>query len=68
MEFCKEHSEVKVLVHRNIKDISELNQKDIDVNKRVDNMKNWVIAGMSSLILNLIIVISGIIMIYLKVQ
>jgi len=56
-EYCQEHSgheaRIKSLEESRI-DMWKANGK---TNERIDGMKNWVIAGMSSLLLQLIIVI-----------
>ena len=67
-ERCFEHSGIEAR-------IQTLDESDDDqwkvINKaheRIDSMKNWVIAGMSSLVLQLILWLITLILVYLKIK
>jgi len=65
-DICMAHSGHKERLHNIEKDQSEA-WKAIDrAHDRIDSMKNWVIAGMTSLVLQLIIFIGGLIILWMK--
>jgi len=67
-EICYHHSGLDARL-----DSLELNRAEIwrsidKAHERIDGMKNWVIAGMSSLIIQLILWIIGIAIAYFKMK
>lgn len=65
-EFCKEHSGHTVQLD-NLEKVNVEQWKAIkSAHKRMDGMQNWVIAGMTSVVLQLLLMISGLIFAYLK--
>jgi hypothetical protein len=67
-DFCPEHSG-----HEARLQLLEQNRIDVwrsldKAHERVDGMKNWVIAGMSSLVMQLILWVVAILVAYLKLK
>ena len=55
---CADHKDHTNRIRRNEKDIQDLWRQYEKVNGRIDAMKNWVIAGMCSFVLQGIVVIT----------
>lgn len=67
-EYCLAHSGIEKELE-NIKEHQIEQNKCIDkAHERIDGMKNWVIAGMSSLVAQLILWIISLIVAYLKLK
>ena len=58
-DFCNQHSGHEARLSTLEQNKNDLWQSVDRVHTRVDGMKNWVIAGMTSLVLQLIIMIIG---------
>jgi len=58
-EFCSQHSGCIVRMDNFERQQRRDGDAILAAHRRVDVMKNWVIAGMTSLILNLIVMIGG---------
>ena len=67
-EICYYHSGLDARLESLEQNRVEIWQAIDKVHERIDGMKNWVIAGMSSLIIQLILWIIGIAIAYLKVK
>lgn len=66
-DFCNQHSGHEARMTA-LEGSREVMWKAIDrSHERLDGMKNWVIAGMTSLVIQLILFIGGIILVYTKV-
>lgn len=63
---CLEHSGHESDIEHLKKSEEEQWQSINRAHERIDGMKNWVIAGMSSLIIQLFLAILGVIFAYLK--
>jgi len=67
-ERCLEHSGIEARI-KNLENKTEENENTIiKAHERVDSMKNWVIAGMSSLILQFLLLIISLVFAYLKLK
>ncbi len=65
-DVCKEHSGVEARL-TNLEEVEGTLMKRINVaHTRIDGIKNWVIAGMTSFVIQLVLVIFGLIFIYMK--
>ena len=68
MNLCNEHSGHQARI-RSLESNKEDMWKSIDrSHERIDGMKNWVIAGMTSLVIQLILFIGGIVLVYVKAR
>lgn len=64
MEMCKEHSGFEARIE-NLETSTENWKLRVDkAHERIDSMKNWVIAGMTSMVIQLLILIGAIIIAY----
>lgn len=63
MESCKEHSGHEARLRNLELDGADMKNAISSSHRRIDGMKNWVIAGMSSMIIQLVIAIIGVIII-----
>jgi len=63
-----DHSGVVVSIENLEKEQIEQAKEILSAHKRIDGIKNWVIAGMSSLIIQLIMFVFGFLFVYLKVK
>jgi len=63
---CKAHSGILARVNSNEMRINTLFVEVEKNDKEIDKMKNWVIAGMAGLILQLIIFIGSLITLFLR--
>lgn len=68
MNLREQNATTTLRSERNEIDIRDLWQADHKTNKRIDDMKNWVIAGMGSIILQAGIIILGIILAWSKLK
>jgi hypothetical protein len=58
---CSDHQAIEVRTARNEKDIQDLWLHMETLDKRINGMKNWVIAGMVSVVVQLGILIASIV-------
>ena len=66
--YCMEHSGFRTRLD-NIEKENKAMDKDIDAaHRRVDGMKNWVIAGMTSLVLQLVIMLLGLVVVWARTK
>lgn len=70
MNKCEEHSGFEARISNLEKDGDDMSKNILAAHKRIDGMKNWVIAGMSSLVLQLVIVLLSFIigLVWLKMK
>ncbi len=67
-EVCQEHSGHAVRI-KNVEDEGEkMVESNTAAHRRVDGLKNWVIAGMTSLVIQLIIVILGLALLWARTK
>lgn len=65
---CKEHSGHTARI-KNLEDEGEkMERGNIAAHRRIDGMKNWVIAGMTSLVMQLILAIVGLVFYWVKAK
>jgi len=65
-DFCMEHSGHAVRLN-SLEKSDEESWRAIDrAHERIDGMKNWVIAGMASLVLQLVVIIGALVLVYMK--
>lgn len=64
--FCLEHSGCVAKIENLKREVGTLETSTTSAHKRIDGMKNWVIAGMTSLILQLLLMLIGIAVISAK--
>lgn len=65
---CLEHSGIEKSIENIDRRLGEHDKEILSAHVRIDGIKNWVIAGMSSLIGQLIIMILGIVLAYFKLH
>ncbi len=66
MNKCAEHSGHEARI-KNLEEAKEEMTHTIETaHRRIDGMKNWVIAGMTSLVIQLILAVFGIVIIWAK--
>jgi hypothetical protein len=67
-KYCMEHSGVLARLDH-VEDVTKSMDKEIGVaHQRIDGMKNWVIAGMTSLILQLLVMILGLVLVWARTK
>jgi len=68
VEKCSEHSGINARIE-NLEKYKDESKKSINkAHERVDGMKNWVIAGMTSMVVQLFVIIATIIIVYTKIN
>lgn len=63
---CKEHSGHNARIKNLEDEEKEMKKSNTAAHRRIDGMKNWVIAGMTSLIGQLILAIIGLVLYWVK--
>lgn len=63
---CKEHSGHAARIKNLEIEGEKMEKSNIAAHRRIDGMKNWVIAGMTSLIGQLILAIIGLVLYWVK--
>ena len=66
MDKCLEHSGHASRIKNLEKGQGDCMKEATAAHRRIDGMKNWVIAGMTSLIMQLLLVIAGLTMYWIK--
>lgn len=66
MDKCLEHSGHASRIKALEKSQGETMNTANTAHRRIDGMKNWVIAGMTSLVMQLILVIAGLVLYWVK--
>lgn len=67
-EHCLDHSGCEARI-TNLEIDSKMNDNQIiAAHKRIDGIKNWVIAGMTSLVLQLIVTVFGVLVAWMKAK
>jgi len=61
---CLEHSGFEARLNSLEKDTGDSMKAAISAHRRIDGMKNWVIAGMTSLVIQLVATILGLIILW----
>jgi hypothetical protein len=63
---CKEHSGHAARI-KNLEDEGKkMENSNTAAHRRIDGMKNWVIAGMTSLVMQLLLMIAGLALYWIK--
>ena len=65
---CLEHSGHSSRIKNNEDNLKAVAQAATAAHRRIDGMKNWVIAGMSSLVMQLIIMLIGLILYWVRTK
>jgi len=66
--YCMEHSGHRARLDNLEEDAKIMNKEIGAAHRRMDGMKNWVIAGMTSLVLQLIVMIVGLTMLWARTK
>ena len=66
MDCCMEHSGHASRIKSNEEGLNRVAHTTDAAHRRIDSMKNWVIAGMTSLVLQLIVMISGLVLLWTR--
>lgn len=68
MQKCEEHSGIEARISGLEDNRPEIWRSIDKAHERIDGMKNWVIAGMTSLIIQLFVMLGGAIALYFKLR
>jgi len=65
---CMDHSGIVADINNLKDDANGLMKSCTAAHKRIDGMKNWVIAGMTSLVIQLVLAIVGFVVLLVKIK